>query len=284
MTHHQKIIEYYNETEQDYKSIWHHKLEGPPALHFGYYDDKATKHRDALYRVNEILADLADIRPGDKVLDAGCGLGHAAIWLARERGAVATGISIVKEQTEKAAAYAAASGVEGVSFVHADYLKTPFDNESFDVVWGIESVCHAPDKSLFYNEAFRLLRPGGRLVLADSFRGARLLPARDEKLLHKAFSGWQIPDIDTPAEHTSHAKNAGFETVRIIDVSEHMWTSYKNIRRHARNFHWFGYILLWLGIINRVRLNNVKSSGRQAEALKRKAFRYMHLLATKPMA
>jgi len=134
MTHHQKIIQYYNDTEQDYQSIWHHKLSGPPALHFGYYDEKATRHKEALYRVNEILADMADIKPGDKVLDAGCGLGHAAIWLARERKAVATGISIVKEQTDKALLYARESGVEGVSFIHADYLNTPFDNESFDVV------------------------------------------------------------------------------------------------------------------------------------------------------
>ena len=44
MDHHGKIAEYYNRTEKDYKTIWHHKLEGPPALHFGYYDEKASKH------------------------------------------------------------------------------------------------------------------------------------------------------------------------------------------------------------------------------------------------
>ncbi len=280
--HEQKVIQYYNDTENDYKTIWHHKLDGPPALHFGYYDEKATKHADALYRVNEVLADWANIKPGDKVLDAGCGLGHAAIWLAKARGALATGISIVKQQTDKATQYAKEADAANAVFVHSDYLHTPFPDESFDVVWCIESVCHALDKSLFYKEAFRVLKPGGRLVMADSFRGGRPMTPANEKLLKQAFSGWEIHDVDTPEEHTNHAKQAGFVSVEIKDVSNNVWSSYKNIRQHTSNFLWLAYVIKFLGIINQVRLNNVKSSHKQSVALKKHAFRYMHLLATKP--
>ncbi len=282
MSHYQKIREYYNRTEKDYKTLWHYKLDGAPALHFGYYDEKATRHKDAIRRVNEVLADLADIKPGDRVLDAGCGLGQAAIWLAAERKATVTGISIVNEQVEKAAVYAKEAGISGVTFVHADYLETPFDDEYFDVVWGIESVCHALDKSLFYKEAFRILKPGGRVVLADSFRGGKPMSPENEKLLKEAFSGWQIHDIDTPEEHTSHAESAGFKIVEIRDVSENVKSSYKILYEHVRNFLWLGYILNRVGIIGNVRLANAKSSGKQAKALQSGAFRYMHLLAVKP--
>ncbi len=280
--HEQKVIQYYEDTERDYKTIWHHKIDGPPALHFGYYDEKATKHAEALYRVNEVLADLATVKEGEKVLDAGCGLGHAAIWLASKRGAYATGISIVQQQIDRATQYAKEMGVQNVNFVCSDYLKTPFEDASFDVVWCIESVCHALDKSLFYKEAFRILKPGGRLVMADSFRGGRPMTPANEKLLVQAFIGWEIKDVDTPEEHTSHAIKAGFEKVVINDVSDRVWSSYKNIRQHTSNFLWLAYLINFLGIINQVRLNNVKSSHKQSEALQKKAFRYMHLLAVKP--
>jgi cyclopropane fatty-acyl-phospholipid synthase-like methyltransferase len=282
MDHNEKIAEYYNHTEKDYKTIWHHKLTGPPALHFGYYDEKATRHGDAIRRVNEVLAELSEIKEGDRVLDAGCGLGQTSLWLATEKKAVTTGISIVKEQVEKAEAYAKEMKIPGVNFLQADFLNTAFDDESFDAVWAIESVCHAVDKSLFYKEAFRLLKPGGRLVMADSFRGARPLPEKNEKLLQQAFSGWQILDIDTPEEHRANAEKAGFKGIVIKDVSNNMMVSYRNIDRHVRNFLWLGHIMKWLGAVSKVRLDNAKSTGKQAKALKRGAFRYMHLLAVKP--
>lgn len=282
MNHYQKIAAYYNETEQDYRNLWHHKLDGPPALHFGYYDEKALKHGDAIKRVNEILAELSMVREGDCVLDAGCGLGQTSLWLASERKTITTGISIVKEQVEKASAYAREMEIRGVSFVHADFLDTPFEDNSFDAVWAIESVCHALDKSLFYEEVFRILKPGGRLVIADSFRGGKPLSVQGEKLLKEAFSGWQILDIDTLEEHIAHANKAGFGKIEFKDVSTNMWVSYKNIDRHVRNFIWLAYIINWLGIISKVRLDNVKSCGKQAKALKTGIFKYMHLLAVKP--
>jgi tocopherol O-methyltransferase len=281
--HSDKVIQYYNDTENDYKIMWHAKLQGPPALHFGYYDEKATKHADALYRVNEILADWAEVKSGDTVLDAGCGLGNAVIWLANTRKANATGISIVEQQINRAKEYAQEAGATNADFIHADYLKTPFPDASFDVVWCIESVCHALDKSLFYKEAFRILKSGGRLVMADSFRGGRPMSAANEKLLKQAFSGWEIHDIDTTEEHIQHAKQAGFTSVETKDVSDKVWVSYKNIRELTGIFILLAYVIKFLRIINQVRLNNVKSAYKQSEALKNHAFRYVHLLAVKTL-
>jgi len=88
-----------------------------------------------------------------------------------------------------------------VAFEQADYTRTPFPAASFDVVWALESLCHAPDKAAFYREAARLLRPGGRLVIAEYVRAARPLSTQREGLLHQWLDGWAIPDLDTRAEH-----------------------------------------------------------------------------------
>ena len=71
-----EIQSYYNSTHFEYQLIWNWNLKTTPALHFGYYDEKATKHAQAIFRINEVLADWADIKEGTTVLDAGCGLGN----------------------------------------------------------------------------------------------------------------------------------------------------------------------------------------------------------------
>src|SRR5215207_8911507 len=64
---------YYDHTRFDYRTMWSRRSR---AVHFGYYDEHADKHADALHNLNRVLADLAGIQPGESILDAGCGWGN----------------------------------------------------------------------------------------------------------------------------------------------------------------------------------------------------------------
>src|SRR5206468_3719870 len=83
-------------TQCDYTWFW--MSSDSLAMHFGYYDETVRTHDASLLKMNEVLARYAQITSHDHILDAGCGVGGSAIWLARIFGCQVKGITIVPEQ------------------------------------------------------------------------------------------------------------------------------------------------------------------------------------------
>ena len=275
------IVRYYDQTWLDYRLLWLNP--DNLAVHFGYTDQNTRSHTAALKNMNRVLADRVHLRAGERVLDAGCGVGGSSLWLAKERGAEVVGITLPARQVDKARSYAARRGLATrVHFQVADFTKTPFPDASFDVVWAMESLCHAPHKAAFYQEAARLLRPSGRVVVAEYLRAGRPLNPTGERLLHEWLTGWAIPDLDTPGEHTEHLTTAGFADIRLDDVTAHTRPS---LRRLYRMAYWtyplaqYGYVK---GVRSAVQHGNVIASIRQYQALRHGAWFYGILSATKP--
>jgi len=186
-----QIIKYYDSCEIDYKLAWH--LNTCLAMHAGYWDNKVANLPQALERENEVLAEKADVKKSDIVLDAGCGVGGSTIFLAKKFGCKAIGITLSQKQVNSATKNAKKNGVEKlVTFYKMDFLNTSFADNSFDVVWAIEAVCHANDKKKFIMEAFRLLKKNGRLIIADGFAAKNNYNAEENKLMKKWLNGWAV--------------------------------------------------------------------------------------------
>ncbi len=275
------VATYYDHTRFDYRVMWSRRSR---AVHFGYYDEHADKHAAALHNLNRVLADLAGIVPGERILDAGCGWGNACIWLAQQRQVSATGISIVAAQIIDCQKFALKNKIANVEFLQADFCQLPFADGSFDVVWACESVCHAERKPDFYREAYRVLKPGGRLVMAEYMRTQRPAETLQETLLADWLRPWAIPDLDTGQEHHAHVLAAGFSNCTLQDVTPQVRVSLRNLYELCSNWLRIGRVLRWLRIVNDVRLNNVRASIRQYEALQAGAWWYGLLLATKSPA
>ena len=115
--------------------------------------------------VGESLAEAADVRAGERLLDVAAGNGNATLAAAR-RFADVTSTDYVPVLLDKGRERARAEGLS-VRFQVADAEALPFDDESFDVVLSTFGVMFAPDQKRAAREMLRVLRPGGRVGLAN---------------------------------------------------------------------------------------------------------------------
>ena len=224
----QKIVDYYKATEHAYKDSW--DLNNSLAIHYGYWDEQVKSFPQSLLRMNEVMIETAAITAGDKVLDAGCGVGGSSIFIAKTIGANVTGITLSERQVQQATANAVKNGVgDKVNFAVMDYCSTNFPSGSFDAIWGCESICYADNKEKFINEAYRLLKPGGRLVVADGFVTG--YANNDHPIIRQWLDGWQVNYLETPERFASLMKDAGFCDTLYRDISKEAAHSSRRLNR-----------------------------------------------------
>ena len=116
------------------------------------------------------ITNLAQLESGHNVLDVGCGLGGSARYIANEYGCSVTGIDLTDEYIDVAKRLTDLVNLsDKVSFRQGSAIDLPFDSDSFDLVWTEHTQMNISDKSKFYGELSRVLKPGGRLVFHDVF-------------------------------------------------------------------------------------------------------------------
>jgi SAM-dependent methyltransferase len=154
---------------------------------------------------------------GCEVLDIGSGAGGAAIALVREHDAASVlGVDVQRELVEYAIARAEADDVSGrVAFRLIEPGPLPFPDASFDVVFSKDAIIHVEHKRALFAEAFRVVRPGGRLLVGDWLRGDGddLTPIVDgfvEAAGH-GFTMATLRDIE------ASVRSAGFDAIETDD-------------------------------------------------------------------
>ncbi len=213
------LEQYYSEAGPDY-AAWSREFN----MHFGYYRAGANPlHRESmLEQMNaEVLARLhLDDIAEPRLLDLGCGLGATLRSFARRLPhARLLGLTRVPWQVEQAHALNDAAGCgERVRVIEGDYEDTILPRSSYDGAYALESSCHAhgADKGALLTEAHRLLRPGGRLVVADGFLGGdRFASALQQRIYRKLCECWVIEELGQLHLFTARLEQLGFMDITV---------------------------------------------------------------------
>jgi tocopherol O-methyltransferase len=273
---------HYDECYRDYLFAWCNS--DNLALHYGYWDDQSPyRQHQALLNKNQVLYERAGIKADYRVLDAGCGIGGSSIWMAKHHRNRVTGITISAKQAAYARRHAQRHGVgELADFEVADFCATPFADASFDVVWALESSCHALNKADFLREAWRLLKPGGRIVVCDGFLLQRQFSDSQWQAVLICLNGWAVPNLCARDEFYSLLENQGFNDIACHDITAQTLPSADYMYKVAKRLQPVQKLSQWLGLRTEAQTANYLVGLAQHQLFDEKLTEYLIFTADKP--
>jgi arsenite methyltransferase len=222
------------------------------------------------------LADVIDLRPGERVLDVASGTGTTALFLATEREVEVVGVDLGDAQIARARARADDGGIDHpVRFQLGDAERLPLDDASFDAAVCECAFCTFPDKYTAASELTRVVRPGGRVGLTDVW----LDPARlDPELQGLAGRVACLADARPIAEVSAIIEHAGLTVTRIERHDDALLETIERVRTRLRALR-----LLDLPILRPFNLaRGIELAARAADAVERGDAGYVLLTAARP--
>lgn len=199
----------------------------------------------------------------------------------RHRGCHVTGVNITPYQVAAARESARRADIgRSVEFVEADFTSTGLPDGAFTVVWALESVVHVGDKEAFLHEAHRVLRPGGRLLIAEYLlRDHPALSDAEEADLRIWCGGWAMPRLLTETEYRELLAAHGFERVEIVDISRNVVPSLRRLGRLVRLLGPMAPMFERLGVLSTVPAKNLEASAAQIRLFDGGTWSYKVVLA-----
>lgn len=173
-------------------------------------------HGRGVLATQELVA-LLQPQGGERLLDIGSGIGGPARWIAAKYACHVTGVDLTVEFCEAAEALNAATGMtDRVTIIRGSALALPVPDGAFDAAYSQNVVMNIADKRRFYREAFRGLRPGGRLALSNLCAG----PAGEPYFPVPWATTRETSFLATPEEMRADLLAAGFEIAVFQDTTE----------------------------------------------------------------
>ena len=199
-------------------------------LNLGYWREARTLD-DACTAMADLLAARAGMESADRVLDVGFGFADQDLRWARHPGVRAiTGLNITASQVAVARARVAEAGLEDrIDLREGSATAMPLPDAAFDVVTALECAFHFDTRERFFAEAFRVLRPGGRLVVADilPMPAAEGVTARLKQRLSWAMVAGKFPipaaNVYTREEYAARLEAQGFSEAAVDSIRDQVY-------------------------------------------------------------
>ncbi len=220
-TLYQQIQQFYDSSSGLWEDIWGEHM------HHGYYGADGTQkkeRRQAQIDLIEEVLQWAQVETAENVLDVGCGIGGSSLYLAGKYAASVTGITLSPVQANRAKERAAGLGLgKRTNFQVADALNMPFADNSFDLIWSLESGEHMPDKTKFLQECYRVLKPGGTMIVVTWCHrpiDTSPLTVEERQQLEEIYRVYCLPFVISLPEYAEIARQLPLQNLRTADWSQ----------------------------------------------------------------
>lgn len=202
-------------------------------LNLGYWKDGVENHESAAVAMVDLIAETAQLKKGQNVLDVGCGFGETSIHLAAHYGVNVHGLDLNPKQIQAAKDKAKTLDPEQQKRLHfqqgsATELMDYVEAHCFDAIVCIESAFHYRTRTDFLAQAHSVLKPGGSIVLADlvlhpqpRFPMAQWL---QNTLFH--FHGDPQENVYDKETYLKHMEELGFQDINYNSISDRVWHPY----------------------------------------------------------
>jgi len=270
-----EVAGHYDELDHVYREVWgehvHHGL-------FVRGDESIDAATDAL---SDLVAAKLQLTEGQMLVDIGCGYAKTAARFAENFGAHVTGLTVSAEQAAIGQSRRPSRGSLDIRV--ADWMDNGLAAARFDAGYAIESTEHMVDKQRIFDEAFRTLKPGARLVICAWLSADAPTQWQVDHLLEPICREGALPGMGTRAEYDAWATAAGFTVTGHHDISAQVaktWTICLR-RLAAKLLTRPSYLAMLLSPKTQNRAF-LWSMFRLVEAYRQGAMRYALLTYTKP--
>ncbi|MDT0576471.1 class I SAM-dependent methyltransferase [Croceicoccus sp. F390] len=199
---------HYDELDRVYREVWGEHV------HHGYWRSGDERTSEAVDALADLVCERMEPAAGQHFCDIGCGYGATAERLATTYDVEVTGLTISNEQYARAA-----QRTGSIRFLLRDWLDNDLAEQSFDGAYAIESTEHMSDKQQCFDEACRVIKPGGKLVICAWLASDSARAWEVRHLLEPICREGQLPGMGTREEYVDFAERAGFELLSFEDIS-----------------------------------------------------------------
>eukprot|EP00884_Botryococcus_braunii_P011260 jgi/Botrbrau1/20134/Bobra.0173s0036.1 len=235
------IANFYDQSSGLWEDMW------GDHMHHGYYpkDGPAKTNQEAqIDMINESLK-WAGVSSAKKMVDVGCGIGGSSRYLAAKWGCEAVGITLSPVQAARANELAAKQGLaDRAKYQVGDALAQPFPDNSFDLVWSMESGEHMPEKPKFVSELVRVCAPGGHILMVTWCHrnlepGETELKPEEKALLKRICNAYYLPDWCSVNDYKALFEKEGLVDIKTADWSEEVAPFWGAVIRSALSVRGF---------------------------------------------
>ncbi|MEK6479815.1 methyltransferase domain-containing protein [Catalinimonas sp. 4WD22] len=215
--------EYYNSQDADefYHTVW-----GGEDIHIGIYDGSNTIKEASRETVVQMAEEVNHITDIDRVLDLGAGYGGAARYLADRFGCHVDCLNLSTTENQRNVEKNRKQGLDHlINVIEGNFEDLPFEDAKYDVVWSQDAILHSNQKYKVFEEASRVLKPGGIFIFTDPMQADDC----PEGVLDAVLKRIHLEEMGSMAKYRGFADQLGLMEMRTIDMPEQLVNHYSNV-------------------------------------------------------